>query len=257
MNLKKRKMSTIVKLHYAKLVFRSCLFLTAFLLYVYNRLHNTGETFSGFEENDIFLGIIWVIFLVEMLLRFFPSPFESMGCQKQFGKNYNSKEKNTIRISTWKSTAAVATAWLALNFAIGMLRVINIIDDGILLLVALFYSVCDVICILFFCPFQTWLMKNKCCGSCRIYNWDYAMMFTPFLFIHNVYAVSLLGIALLLLIKWEVTVRAHPERFFEETNEALSCSNCREKLCCHKKQLRIFLKNGKYNLKGNKLFKRG
>ena len=38
-----------------------------------------------------------------------------------------------------------------------------------------------VICILFYCPFQMWFLKNRCCVNCRIYNWDYAFLFTPFL----------------------------------------------------------------------------
>jgi len=41
-----------------------------------------------------------------------------------------------------------------------------------------------------------------------------------------------------LLVEWEITYHAHPERFFDETNAALRCANCKEKLCSHKKQLR-------------------
>ena len=93
------------------------------------------------------------------------------------------------------------------------------------------------ICILFFCPFQTWFMKNKCCGSCRIYNWDYAMMFTPLFFVRENYAWSLLVLSSALLVRWEVTFYLHPERFSENTNEYLMCRNCTERLCAHKKQL--------------------
>ena len=93
------------------------------------------------------------------------------------------------------------------------------------------------ICILFFCPFQTWFMKNKCCGSCRIYNWDYAMMFTPLFFVRENYAWSLLVLSIALLVRWEVTFYLHPERFSENTNEYLMCRNCTERLCAHKKQL--------------------
>ena len=111
-----------------------------------------------------------------------------------------------------------------------------------MVLLSIFYSVCDMICILFFCPFQTWMMKNKCCSTCRIYNWDYIMMFTPLLVVDNPYAKCLVGLSLLLLIRWELNYFMHPERFYEETNCALSCANCKEKLCHHKKQLRSFHK---------------
>ena len=94
----------------------------------------------------------------------------------------------------------------------------------------------------FFCPFQTWFMKNKCCGSCRIYNWDYAMMVTPLAFIPNIVTVSLFVMALTLLVFWEIAVYRYPERFSPATNGSLRCANCPEKLCHHKRQLRSFLK---------------
>ena len=94
-----------------------------------------------------------------------------------------------------------------------------------------------MICILFFCPFQSWLMKNKCCVTCRIYNWDYAMMFTPLFFVKNGFTWSLLALSVALLIRWELTFYRHPERFSENTNAYLKCKNCTEKLCAHKTQL--------------------
>jgi hypothetical protein len=82
------------------------------------------------------------------------------------------------------------------------------------------------------------------------------MMFTPLVFINDIFARSLLGVSLVLLLVWELTVRIHPERFAEETNGCLSCANCTEKLCHHKKQLRGFIKKNKDRLyvKGNELF---
>ena len=63
----------------------------------------------------------------------------------------------------------------------------DVIDKYFLFMVGLAYGVCDIICILFFCPFQTWFMKNRCCTTCRIYNWDFAMLCTPFLLIPGFY----------------------------------------------------------------------
>ena len=61
------------------------------------------------------------------------------------------------------------------------------------------------------------------------------MMFTPLLFIRSFYTWSLLLLGIALLVKWEITVRRHPERFSVTTNAALSCAACTEKLCRHKK----------------------
>lgn len=254
---KKYKLSDISVLHYIKLVYRSVLFVAATVVYILNRINNTGSTFGGFENNYWLLGMISLVFVVEMVFRFFPSRLESMGCQKQFAKNYKAIGAGTARpvLQSWKRTFLVAVVWLALNAVFGILYYAKIFDAGILVLISLAFSVCDMICILFFCPFQTWFMKNKCCTSCRIYNWDYAMMFTPLVFVANLFTWGLLAVALALLARWEITVRLYPERFAENTNGCLSCGNCKEKLCQHKKQLHHFIaaNRKRLHLKGNEL----
>lgn len=243
----KLRLSRISALHYFKLVYRSLLLLVALLLYIIAQLG--GEEFSRSVLHTFrwIFALIWLVYAVEMVLRLFPSSYESMGCQKQFKKNYH-PTGNALDKPSEKPIWAIFFAWIALNGAIYVLYFTHIIDRYILLLVALAYGVCDMICILFFCPFQTWFMKNKCCGSCRIYNWDYAMMFTPFLLIPSLYTWSLLGLALVLLAYWEWTYHRYPERFYEQSNESLKCVNCPEKLCHHKKQLRSFLKKRKIEL---------
>ncbi len=242
------KVSAISFIHYINLIFRSTLFVAALIIYIVNRVKHTGELFGGYEKQPIILNIIWVVFMVEMLLRFFPSHLESMGCQKQFAMNYKPTGRTEVIIQKNRVTVLIALGWLAFNAIFGILYLTKVIDEGILLLISLAFSVCDMICILFFCPFQTWFMKNKCCGSCRIYNWDYAMMFTPLIFIKNIYPYTLIAMAIALLARWEITVRLHPERFSENTNASLACANCKEKLCHHKKQLRHFLKTNKHLL---------
>ena len=232
-------------MHYIKLVYRSLLFLTAVTLYIISRVQNTGELFRGFENKYWLLGIVWLVYAVEMVLRFFPSRLESMGCQKQFKKNYIPVKQAKLKRQSWKRTFAVSAAWVLLNGIIGVLYYTKCIDAGILILISLAYGVCDMICILFFCPFQTWFMKNRCCTTCRIYNWDFAMMFTPLIFIPDWYTYSLLGCALVLLARWEISYRMYPERFSETTNQCLDCARCKEKLCRHKKQLQGFLKKHK------------
>ena len=238
-------MSGISKMHYAKLAGRSFLFFAALFMYITNPAQLEMPLMGHIAKMPVLMSLIWIVFVIEMALRFFPSRFESMGCQKQFRRNFIPTETPKIKLDSKKSTAAVTLAWIILNGTIGALYFADIIDKGILLLISLFYSVCDMICILFFCPFQTWFMKNKCCTTCRIYNWDFAMMFTPFIFIPDYYTWSLLFIALALLAVWEIYVHKYPERFSEKTNGAIHCANCREKLCHHKKQLRHFHKVNK------------
>ena len=240
MNTKKRKLTLICAFHYIKLVYRSLLFLLTGMMYVIGRVQNSDELFGGYEDNRWILGIIWLVYAAEMASRFFPSRLESIGCGKQFRQNYRPTGETGPQLQSPKRTLAVVLAWAALNGIIGILYHTGIIDAGILVLISLAYSVCDMICILFFCPFQIWFMKNRCCAVCRIYNWDFAMIFTPFIFVPNMYAWSLLGISLLLLLRWEITIHRFPERFSPKTNACLSCANCEEKLCHHKKQLKSF-----------------
>ena len=201
--------------------------------------------FGGYDGRWLWI-TVFAVYAVEMVLRCFPSDYESMGCQKQFKKNFipvipdRPADRKALRASSWKSTVPVLVSWVLLNLLLIWLYEKAVFDWGIMILISLFYSVCDMICILFFCPFQNWMMKNKCCGSCRIYNWDYIMMFTPLTVVDNPFARGLVALSLLLLLRWELCYNLYPERFYEETNGSLSCANCREKLCHHKKQLRSF-----------------
>lgn len=245
MKTRDRNISVISLLHYLKLIYRSALFIAAAVTYIVGRFKNDNGLFSGFENDYWLLGLIWLVYAAEMACRFFPSRLESMGCQKQFKKNYLPTGETVPSLLSWQRTLSVVIAWVFLNGVFGVLYFLDIIDVGILVLISLAYGVCDMICILFFCPFQTWFMKNRCCTVCRIYNWDFPMMFTPFVFIPNAFTWSLFGMSLLLLLRWEITLHRHPERFSENTNACLSCSSCEEKLCHHKKQLRRFRNKNK------------
>lgn len=236
------KLSKISTLHYLKLFFRSALFVVAVILYIVNRIKGSQSYFGGYENDPLILSAIWLVFATEMILRFIPSGYESMGCQKLFKKNFRATKDKKPSNQDWRITLLVFTIWIAFNSIFWILYLLGIIDRGMLLLISLAYSVCDMICILFFCPFQTWFMRNKCCGACRIYNWDYAMMFTPLLFVPGIYTWSILALALGLFVSWEIIFYRHPERFAENTNASLSCANCEEKLCSHKKQLQAFQK---------------
>jgi hypothetical protein len=202
-----------------------------------------GENIEQYlESRPLIIMVIWIVFTIEMIMRFFPSRFESPGCQKQFAKNYVRTGNTKIEIEDNNAVMLVALIWISFNAVFGALHMMGILDDGIMLILCCAYSVCDLICILFFCPFQSWFLKNKCCSTCRIYNWDYAMMFTPLFFVRESYTWSLLILSVALMLRWEITFYRHPERFSEATNGYLGCRNCTEKLCTHKNQLKSLWK---------------
>ena len=204
MQKKKLKISVISQIHYGKLVLRSLLLVAALTAYIVSHLNGSGSMFGGYDSVWIWIAAL-AIYAVEMVLRCFPSDYESMGCQKQFKKNFMPNkpfDKKALRQDSYKSTVPVIIFWTLPNLLFIWLYKQGIFDWGIMVLLSIFYSVCDMVCILFFCPFQTWLMKNKCCNTCRIYNWDYIMMFTPLLVVDNSYAKCLVALSLLLLIRW-------------------------------------------------------
>lgn len=239
-NMIKQKASGVIKLNLSKLVIRGLLFIITLAVYVADKDLIIGNFYSFQNGGAVLLVLIWAFFALEMLFRLFPSRYESTGCQKQFGKTYIARSESEepvrpLRAKHLKDVLIVSAAWITLNSGIGALYFTGVIDEGALLIISLFYAVSDIICILFYCPFQSLIMKNRCCVSCRIYNWDFLMMFTPMVFIKSWYAISLFAISLLLFFKWEVAYLRHPERFFVETNSALDCACCVEKTCIFKK----------------------
>ncbi len=233
----KKKLSVVSTWHYVRLIYRSALFILLLISYIRFRFFSEASIIESVEKMPTIIVVTWAVFVVEIVFRFFPSKYESPGCQKQFAKNYIKSGSTEIVIHDNNATMLVALIWVVFNGFFGALYMAGILDDGIMILLCSAYSICDIICILFFCPFQTWFMKNKCCSSCRIYNWDYAMMFTPLFFVRKTYTWSLLILSVALLVRWEITFYLHPERFSEMTNDYLQCKNCTEKLCVHKKQL--------------------
>ncbi len=257
-------LSRVSLVHYVKLAYRSSLFIAMLVVYIINKV-NGSDIFSLSPHNSDFIsaiaanpsvyivfGIAWVVYVVEMVLRFIPSKLESPGCQKVFAKNYRPTGSSTPLVQRRRTTFLVFLVWCAINlpfyvfYALHRFGVVHIVDDGVMILLSLAYGICDMICILFFCPFQSWFMKNRCCSTCRIYNWDFIMMFTPMLpMMYSIYmpfAISLFVIALALFIVWEITAAKHPERFSDKTNKTIQCRYCTEKLCHHKKQLQGFIK---------------
>lgn len=234
--------------HYLKLAFRVLLFVSALVLYIVNRVEGSELPFGEIGAHPVFWAFWWICLAAGMILRLFPSKLETIGCQKQLKRNYVPISDEKPSLTSWHATFTLTVCWIALNLVFGVLYFTDVFDAGILMLISFAYGICDIVCILFFCPIRDWFLKNKCCADCRIYNWDYAMMFTPFIFIPHPYTWSLLGMSLVLLIVWEIMYKLHPERFAKNTNGSLACQNCKEQPCRHKKRIQRILKSGKEKL---------
>lgn len=236
----KNKSTGVVRYHYFRLAYRIILLLITTSITVYCIFTNQPFEINFNSKFNIFLICVWAIFMIEMLCALIPTGHESPGSQKHFKCKYKKTGKTQIKIQDNHAVLLVGLLWLSINVVFGALKLLGILSDGSMFLLFSIYSVCDCICVLFFCPFQTWFLKNECCVQCRIYNWNYAMMFTPMFFVTGAYSWTLVAMALIILFKWEITVYKHPERFSRETNEYLECKHCSELLCKNKKQLKTF-----------------
>lgn len=198
------------------------------------------ETLYGmnFFQRFSFLHILWIIWMLDMVQQLLPiSRKIALGSQKMFRHRYQAVSENFDRTAL-KASAASATRqaykifvlWSAFIAVLGILHFLKWLSHVQLFLISVCFYVCDLICVLFWCPFRL-IMKNRCCTTCRIFNWDHLMMFTPMLFIKGFYTYSLLIVAAMIWASWELCVIIHPERFSEQTNKALRCSACTDKLC--------------------------
>ena len=159
------KLTIVSLLHYIRLVYRSVLFILLVIWYIRFRLGLGDGLTAEIEKYPGILILVWLVFVIEMIFRFFPSRYESPGCQKQFARNYIKSGNTDINIPENHATFLVALIWIIFNGIFVALHMAGIFDDEIMILLCSAYSICDIICILFFCPFQTWLLKNKCCSS--------------------------------------------------------------------------------------------
>lgn len=186
------------------------------------------------------LTAVWALLMLSMISRSFPSKVESLGCQKEFSGRFRPTGEQPSRPeirSANRGALLVLLSWLALNavFYFGYWK--GIVGERFMVCLAGFYGVCDIICILFFCPFQAWMMHNRCCTTCRIFNWDYIMMCTPLMVLKGPLVLSACILSVILLLRWEITHYRHPHRFYESSNRSMHCGECQEHLCKYKRTL--------------------
>jgi len=230
--------SSVRKAYFARLVGRCALFLVCVYLWIehpgeFDILHG-----MNFFDRPSFLHIMWVLWVIDMICQLVPMGKKvSLGSHKLFKQRFkpilekvNYTALREYISTTTKSAYKVMLLWLGLAAAIAGLYYTKIINRITMFMITAAFSICDLICVLIWCPFRL-LMKTRCCTTCRIFNWDHLMMFTPMIFVKSFYSWSLFFMALLVFAVWELFVLMYPERFWEHSNDALKCANCTDKLC--------------------------
>ena len=230
--------SDIRKRYIIRLVCRCIIFVcAAFLVFTNFAPHDILQGFDFFHKYSL-LHPLWVIWMLDMAAQLFPiKKTIALGSHKVFKHRFrpvlNRISPEALKkhiVLTTKSAYKVMVVWIGLIAALGILKYIGILTDVHLFLISVAFYVCDLICVLVWCPFRL-MMGNKCCTTCRIFNWDHFMMFTPMVYVKGFFSWSLLGVAVVVWITWALCVAFYPERFCEQSNAALKCSECTDKLC--------------------------
>ena len=239
-------MSKVRKSYVLRMVFRCLLLASVLALYfMYPASFNVLNGMNFFTTLSP-LHLLWVLWMIDMIQQLIPTKSTiALGSQKMFAFRFLPVKKEVTRevlqdhIKSLNAGALkVLILWTAFIAVLTVLYFIGIFDRKIMFLFSAAFYVCDLICVLIWCPFRL-IMGNRCCTTCRIFNWDHMMMFSPIAFIGGFYAISLFVMGLVCLVVWELNILRHPQRFSDKTNAALKCSECTDKLCtqyCQRKK---------------------
>jgi hypothetical protein len=233
----KNPISDIRKRYIVRLVLR-CIILTAVTLLVFTDFapHDILQGFAFFQRFS-WMHLLWIVWVLDMLHQLYPAKNIALGSHKYLKERFKpvleriSKERIKAHVlATTRAAYKVMLLWVALIAALGALKFAGVLQDKHLFLISVTFYVCDLICVLIWCPFRL-MMGNKCCTTCRIFNWDHLMMFTPMVYVMGFFSLSLVFMSVAIWIIWELCVMIYPERFWEKSNAALKCSECTDKLC--------------------------
>lgn len=231
-------MSKTRKRYFVRLAGRCLILLLCAALAVFHsnyfRVLDGMNFFSSFSP----LHLLWIVWVADMILQIVPIRNRvPLGSQKLFANRFqpirekiNYKALKQYIIFTTKAAYKVFLLWCALIAVIGVLYYSGILSKIALFMISVLFYVCDLICVLIWCPFRL-IMKNRCCTTCRIFNWDHLMMFSPLIYMGGFFAVSLVVLSIMAWLVWELCFMMYPERFWEYSNAALQCSQCTDKLC--------------------------
>ena len=231
-----------MKIYFIKFAFRLAAVIIMLYLYIRDKEAFYEYTITPIKRGFNFMHLMWLVYMGLMSLHIVPPRFMTMGAGKKRKVNYvpvdGYSELELLKYvqnenkKAWRSMLA----WFGLNSIFAILFFTGVIGKPELVLLTTIYFLCDYICILLFCPFQTFGQKDKCCVNCRIYDWGHFFMFTPMLFLNTFFGWTLFLMGTAVIITWEFAWTLHPERFWEGSNQILKCANCKDQTCTVKRR---------------------
>jgi len=183
-----------------------------------------------------YLPYLLCLYAADILLCALPVPARPKGSRKMFARYYCPKPYAPAALRAWKRrqdarAALMMAIWLAANAAAYALYFTRLVRAQEMYMLSLLFYIGDYICILWWCPFQRLVMKNRCCATCRIFRWDTFFLVTPLALLPGWIPKALFLLGAAVSAAWEIHYHRHPERFWEGANRALGCAGCTEGLC--------------------------
>ena len=155
-------MSKTRKIYFARLVGRCIIFILCIwawlvkpdIYFVLNGM-NFFKTLSP-------LHLLWAIWVVDMFLQIVPIKNKvPVGSQKLFANHFrpirdkiNHEALRSYIVATTKAAYKVFILWCLLIAGIGALYYFGVIDQIGLFMISVLFYVCDLICVLIWCPFR-------------------------------------------------------------------------------------------------------
>lgn len=213
-----------------KLFWRISAFIFCLLLVVIDEQGLTNFLRSQLVGID-FYKWLWLGIVLWFITAMLPRKNEKMASGKRWRKNFTKGEikLELIRTLALESTKKVyKSQWLYLILLFGFYFIFIILRLSFwwAIVFTLWAGVVDAWCMTIWCPYRNWLVKNKCCNNCRIFNWGYLMATLPLLAVPSFWTYSIVALALAIFIQWEFLHLKFPERFYEISNRSLQCINC-------------------------------
>lgn len=190
---------------------------------------------------DYLYPLFFIYFIVDsfsiIIPRFNDSIYSSKMQKSRYVEidNYSTEKLKALKRQTNKIALLIFAIYFGGISLIGVAyNYFSWFDRKYIYLLFFFFNFADYFCIMLWCPFRQFFLKNSCCNTCRISNWDRLMKFAILILIPNIYTISIFVIAVLIFLYWEYQHFVHPERFYRVSNKTLHCSSC-DKITCGKK----------------------
>ena len=154
-------MSKIRKKYMRSLIARIIVFIIGLYMYKDVQKFEILEGNNFFKEFNV-LHILWGVWMLDMILQIVPLKNKlALGSQKLFATRFkpiiekiNYEALKNYVVTTTKAAYKVFIIWTIVVVGIGLLYYFGLISKITVFMISIFFYVCDLICVLVWCPFR-------------------------------------------------------------------------------------------------------